>query len=64
MLSGWFPRFLNQIAPWLEPRYPALWLQLLAIKYAITTGKPRSPNQLANVNQGETMQKSEAGILN
>lgn len=64
VLSGWFPRFLNQIAPWLEPRYPALWLQLLAINYAITTGKPRSPNQLANVNQAETIQKSEAGILN
>ncbi|MDZ7956626.1 MAG: flavin-dependent dehydrogenase [Aulosira sp. DedQUE10] len=64
VLSGWFPRFLNQIAPWLEPRYPALWLRLLVINYAITTGKPRSPNQVANVNPEDTIQNSEAQILN
>jgi lycopene cyclase CruA len=38
-LSGWFPRLLLRIQPKLEPRYPALWLRLLTIKYALTTGK-------------------------
>jgi lycopene cyclase CruA len=57
LLSAWFPRFLCRIQSWLEPRNPALWLQLLTIRYAITTGKPRSPNQTPTVN-------SEAVILN
>ncbi|BAY13382.1 NAD(P)/FAD-dependent oxidoreductase [Calothrix sp. NIES-2098] len=64
VLSGWFPRFLQQIAPWVEPRHPSLWLQLLAINYAISTGKPRSPSQVAKINQADTIQKSEARILN
>ncbi|MCC5637467.1 flavin-dependent dehydrogenase [Nostoc sp. CHAB 5844] len=49
LLNPWFPRFLCRIQPWLEPRHPALWLQLLVIRYAITTGKPRSLNQTAPV---------------
>jgi lycopene cyclase CruA len=53
LLSFWFPGFLCRIKPWLEPRNPALWLQLLAIRYAITTGKPRSPNQTLTVNSEE-----------
>jgi len=57
LLSTWFPGFLCRIQPWLEPRNPALWLQLLAIRYAITTGKPRSPNQTPTV-------KPETVILN
>ncbi|MBH8563005.1 flavin-dependent dehydrogenase [Nostoc sp. CENA67] len=58
LLSGWFPRLLVRIGPWLEPRYPALWLRLLAIRYAITTGKPRSPNQLTTVNSEAMIQES------
>ncbi|MEA5505230.1 flavin-dependent dehydrogenase [Halotia wernerae UHCC 0503] len=57
LLSTWFPRFLVRIRPWLEPRYPALWLRLLVIHYAIATGKPRSRNQVTTV-------KPEAIILN
>jgi lycopene cyclase CruA len=57
LLSTWFPRFLVRIGPWLEPRYPALWLRLLVIRYAIATGKPRSRNQVTTV-------KPEAIILN
>jgi lycopene cyclase CruA len=51
--GGWLPSFLRQIQPWLEPRYPKLWLQLLAQSYALTTGmgkpqlaiapRPRTP---------------------
>ncbi|BAZ51414.1 hypothetical protein NIES4103_40630 [Nostoc sp. NIES-4103] len=58
LLSGWFPHFLIKIGPVLEPRYPALWLRLLAIRYAITTGKPRSPNQLTTVNSEAMIQES------
>ncbi|MDZ8188774.1 MAG: flavin-dependent dehydrogenase [Nostoc sp. ChiSLP02] len=47
LLSAWFPQFLSRIGSWLEPRNPALWLRLLAINYAITTGKPRSAAQVA-----------------
>ncbi len=57
LLSTWFPRFLLRIRPWLEPRYPALWLRLLVIRYAIATGKPRSRNQVTTL-------KPEAIILN
>jgi lycopene cyclase CruA len=50
LLSGWFPRWLNWSQPWLEPRYPALWLQLLAIKYAISINKAPSANPVTKVN--------------
>lgn len=38
IFSRWFPGFLRQIQPWLEPRYPRLWLWLLAQSYALTAG--------------------------
>jgi lycopene cyclase CruA len=58
MLGGWFPRFLRWINPWLETRYPALWLRLLVISYAISTGKPGPKNQLAKVNSETRIQIS------
>jgi len=64
LLSAWFPRFLNRINPWLEPRYPALWLRLLTINYAIASGKPRSRNQVAKLTPEAIIQKSEARIMN
>ncbi|MBD2339752.1 flavin-dependent dehydrogenase [Calothrix sp. FACHB-156] len=64
LLNGWFASYLTKIGPWLEPRYPALWLRLLAINYAIITGKPRSPNQVAKVKSEDSIQNSEAQILN
>lgn len=42
LLSSWFPSLLRQIQPWLEPRYPALWLKLLAYNYELTAGLGRS----------------------
>ncbi|MBW4613271.1 MAG: flavin-dependent dehydrogenase [Desmonostoc vinosum HA7617-LM4] len=63
LLGAWFPHFLNRINSWLEPRYPALWLRLLAINYAINAGKPRS-RQLTKVSPETRIQKSEARILN
>lgn len=48
LLSPWFSSFLIWCKPWLESRYPGLWLWYLSINYAITTGRPRSPQQVAN----------------
>ncbi|BAZ27772.1 hypothetical protein NIES4074_02000 [Cylindrospermum sp. NIES-4074] len=58
LLSKWFGRFLKWSNPWLEPRYPALWLHLLAINYAISTGKPRSRNQVVKVSPEAVIQIS------
>jgi lycopene cyclase CruA len=64
LLSPWFGRFLNRVGFWLQPRNPGLWLWLLAINYAIATGKPRSRAQVAKANPEAIIQKSEARILN
>jgi len=45
LLKSWFSPLLYWSQSWLEPRYPALWLHLLAINYALSTGNPRSPSQ-------------------
>ncbi|MBD2627401.1 NAD(P)/FAD-dependent oxidoreductase [Trichormus variabilis] len=50
VLSKWFPKFLKLNQTWLESRYPAMWLQLLTINYAISTGKPLWRNQVVPVN--------------
>ena len=41
LLSGWFPGLLRRIQPWLEPRYPGIWLWLLSHSYALTLGTGR-----------------------
>ncbi|MEG5015657.1 MULTISPECIES: flavin-dependent dehydrogenase [unclassified Microcoleus] len=38
LLFGWLPSFARKVQPWLEPRYPAVWLWLLATSYALTYG--------------------------
>lgn len=40
-LKGWFPNLIRRLQPWIENRYPALWLRLLAQHYAMTTGMGR-----------------------
>ncbi|WP_225910624.1 NAD(P)/FAD-dependent oxidoreductase [Thermoleptolyngbya sichuanensis] len=42
-LFQWLPGFARQIQPWLEPRYPSLWLWLLARSYALTYGMGQPP---------------------
>ncbi|MCC3405353.1 MAG: flavin-dependent dehydrogenase [Microcoleus sp. PH2017_10_PVI_O_A] len=37
-LFGWLPSFARKVQPWLEPRYPGVWLWLLATSYALTYG--------------------------
>ncbi|MFN5873309.1 MAG: NAD(P)/FAD-dependent oxidoreductase [Aphanizomenon sp.] len=46
VLGRWFPQFLYWNQSWLENHFPGLWLQLLVINYAITTGRPRLPPAL------------------
>jgi len=41
LLRGWFPGFVRRLKPWIETRYPALWLRLLAQSYAVTAGMGR-----------------------
>jgi lycopene cyclase CruA len=45
VFGKWFGGFIRSIQPKLEPRFPALWLRLLAINYALSAGKPLSQNQ-------------------
>ena len=44
LLNSWFPGFLRRIQPWLETRYPALWLKLLAQSYSLSVGLGRPHN--------------------
>ena len=41
LIAGWFPALLRRWQPWLEPRFPALWLWLLTQSYAYTDGMGR-----------------------
>ncbi len=45
LLGGWLPSFARRVQPWLEPRYPGVWLWLLATSYALTYGMGKG-NQL------------------
>lgn len=38
IFSGWFPKLLYQMQPWLEPRLPSVWLWGLSQSYALTYG--------------------------
>ncbi|WP_026731255.1 NAD(P)/FAD-dependent oxidoreductase [Fischerella sp. PCC 9605] len=61
LLSGWLPKFLHRNGQWLENRYPALYLQLLAINYALTTGKGRS--EIKKVHTQESKVHSQKSIV-
>ncbi|MBO1348232.1 MAG: flavin-dependent dehydrogenase [Hormoscilla sp. GUM202] len=37
LLAGWFPSFTRWCQPWLERKYPALWLRMLTVSYGLTT---------------------------
>lgn len=38
LVSGWFPKLIRLLRPWLETRYPGLWLSLLAQGYNLQAG--------------------------
>jgi lycopene cyclase CruA len=48
LLRGWFPGVLRRLKPWIENRYPALWLRLLAQSYALTAGLGRPETARSN----------------
>ncbi|HBL11000.1 MAG TPA: flavin-dependent dehydrogenase, partial [Cyanobacteria bacterium UBA11162] len=48
LFKGWFPNWVQGVKPWVEKRYPALWLRLLAQRYAITAGMGR-PKRCSSV---------------
>jgi lycopene cyclase CruA len=60
LLSQWFPLFLKSSQSWLEPRYPGLWLKLLAVNYGISIGKPPRRSQVIKVNPKVLAQTSTA----
>ena len=42
LLGGWFPRWLKQSQPWLEKKYPSLWLKLLSLNYQLRFSRPEN----------------------
>lgn len=60
LIRGWFPALLRYIQPWLEPRFPGLWLWLLVQSYVYTDGigqpqPPRSsPLPISNLREAAT----------
>jgi lycopene cyclase CruA len=55
VLASWFPNLIRRQQPWLESRYPALWLRLLAIDYAIKIGKPPEKPQFPPITSTKTI---------
>ncbi|EKQ69212.1 hypothetical protein OsccyDRAFT_1835 [Leptolyngbyaceae cyanobacterium JSC-12] len=61
-LRGWFPEWVQQIQPWLEPRFPTVWFWLLVQSYALTDGMGfpqtvrRSFSAIANSAQADLSQ--------
>ncbi len=50
-LKSWFPAFVRRLQPYLEPRYPRVWLWLLALSYSVTysMGKARIERSLPSL---------------
>ncbi|TAE36517.1 MAG: flavin-dependent dehydrogenase [Oscillatoriales cyanobacterium] len=46
-LFGWLPSFARKVQPWLEPRYPGVWLWLLATSYALTYGMGKGKKEFS-----------------
>ena len=39
LMASWFPGWLKQSQPWLEKKYPGLWLKLLSLNYQLRHSK-------------------------
>ncbi|HEY9838211.1 MAG TPA: hypothetical protein V6D27_15075, partial [Vampirovibrionales bacterium] len=61
-LLGWLPGFVRTIQPALEPRFPGLWLWLLAQSYALTDGLGRPQGELKRWNLGKKNHTVEEGV--
>ncbi len=63
LLRGWFPGLLRRLQPWLEARYPRVWLRCLHWNYTLTygMGQPRIEFQLPTVGPA-TQEKTQDKI--
>ncbi|MEN9220947.1 MAG: hypothetical protein Q6M04_00760, partial [Thermostichus sp. BF3_bins_97] len=54
LLRGWLPELFRRLQPWLEARYPRLWLRCLHWSYTLTygMGQPRIEFQLPTEAKG------------
>lgn len=64
LLSGWFPVMLRRIQPVLERNYPALWLRLSTIDYAIKAGIAQPQHQVAKVRSVAQLTRSQSSNNN
>lgn len=48
LLGHWFPKFTQWSRPWVEKRFPGLWLWMLSFSYALTTGMGR-PDKMSKI---------------
>lgn len=48
LLGNWFPGLTQWSRPWLEKRFPGVWLWMLSLSYALTAGMGR-PDKMANI---------------
>jgi lycopene cyclase CruA len=62
LLGGWFPQWLQQSQPWLERRYPSLWLRLLSWRYRLAVGKAKqiSREEVRSLNRSTSQEKQQA----
>jgi lycopene cyclase CruA len=58
LLSGWLPGLLAQVQSWFEPKFPELWLWLLAQSYALTYGMGK-PQAMPKPNLSQRIQRVE-----
>ncbi|MDB9495789.1 flavin-dependent dehydrogenase [Spirulina major CS-329] len=60
-LRGWFPGWLARSQPWLESRYPALWLHCLSLSLRINSSLGRSPHITRLPEQPSTRREVSVG---
>ncbi|MEM9540631.1 MAG: flavin-dependent dehydrogenase [Cyanobacteria bacterium P01_E01_bin.42] len=54
--QGWLPGWLRRSRPWLEDKYPALWLRLLSFSDRLSVGMGLDP-KVARSRQNEALQR-------
>ncbi len=64
LLRGWFPSFLSRKQSWFEQHHPALWLRLLAISYALSTGTHSQylKQELGDRRQDSGVRRQDSGV--
>ncbi len=60
LILGWFPGFTRWCRPWLESRYPALWLWMLTVSYSLTSGLGKSQ---FSVGMGKLLSSPQSSVV-